>query len=100
MPQLEKYAWWKKEPACHTEGQHSQKKKERERVSERERKKQMNLFAEKNQTYRCWKQTYGYPRGNMGRRGLISSWNEHTCHNILYKIDNQQGQGVLLNILG
>ena len=52
----------------------------------------MNLFIEEKQINRHTKQTYGYPRGNMGRKGLISSWNEHTCHYILYRIDNQQRQ--------
>ena len=49
----------------------------------------VNLITRQKQTCRFWKQICGYPRGNMGRKGLISSWNEHTCHYILYRIDNK-----------
>ena len=53
----------------------------------------MNLFTKHKETYIYKKQTYGYPRGNVGERDKSGAWDEYT-HTILYKIDNQQGSAV------
>ena len=35
---------------------------------------QMNLFIKQKQTHRHRKQTYGYQRGNVGRRDKLGVW--------------------------
>ena len=45
---------------------------------------------------RFWNQTYGYRRGNAGRRDELWSWDWH-IHSTVYKIDGRQGN--LLNTL-
>ena len=53
----------------------------------------MNLFTKQKQTYRYWKQIYGYQRENVGGRDKSGAWDEHT-HTTIYKIDNKQGPTV------
>ena len=50
----------------------------------------INELIYKTETYRFWKQTYGYQRGNIGGRGKLGAWDEHT-NTTIYKTDNQQG---------
>ena len=50
----------------------------------------MNLCAKYKQTYRYWKQTYGYQTGNIGEGDKSRSWDEQTdttTHS--YKVGNQ-----------
>ena len=44
---------------------------------------QMNLFTKQKQTYRYWKQTYGYQRWKAGKRGINQDlgW-IYTCYYI------------------
>ena len=48
---------------------------------------QMNLFTKQKQTYRLWKQTYGYQRGKVGGRDKLGGWDLH-INTTIYKIDN------------
>ena len=50
----------------------------------------MNLFTKQKQTFRYWKQIYGYQRESVGGSDKSGAWDEHT-HTTIYKIDNQQG---------
>ena len=51
----------------------------------------MNRFTK--QTYRYWKETYGYQKGNIWGGGYSGAWDEHT-YTTAYKIDDQQGPTV------
>ena len=37
----------------------------------------MSLFTRQKQTYRYWKQTYGYQRGSVGGRNKSGAWYDH-----------------------
>ena len=65
--------WW-----CHLLSGNSEKK----RI-------QMNLFAERIQTYRLWKQTYGYQSGHVVGRDGLGVWDWH-MHTVVYGMAGQQ----------
>ena len=48
----------------------------------------MNLFTKHKETYIYKKQTYGYPRGNMGERDKSGAWDEYT-HITVRQISNK-----------
>ena len=51
----------------------------------------MNLFTKQEQTYRHWKQTYGYQWGEAQEVGDRSgAWGEHR-HISTCETDNQEG---------
>ena len=57
-------------------------------------KNKIKINLKKIQTYRYWKQIYGYQRGNVGGgRDKSGAWDEHT-HSTNIKIANQQGPTV------
>ena len=49
----------------------------------------MILFTKQKHTYRYWKQTYVYQRGNVGWEDKSGASDYHK-HTTIYKIDNQQ----------
>ena len=53
----------------------------------------MNLFTKQKQTYRYWKQTYGYQRGIVGGRDKSGAWDKQ-MHTTICKTDDQQGPTV------
>ena len=54
------------------------------------KKIKMNFCIKQKQTYRHWKQTYGYPRGNVSVEGGINQELGMNIHTLLYMRDDQQ----------
>ena len=54
----------------------SQTEKDRWYAESKKKKKmiQINLFTKKKQTYRLWKETYGYQRWKTGGRDKLGVW--------------------------